>query len=62
MLSRVMTGRKPKPKTKRLRHRLNITLAPNTSELLAKASQALHISQTACIELALRDWFQKEGI
>jgi hypothetical protein len=47
---------------KREKKRLNITLAPETIRKLSKASKTLNIPQGACIELALRDWFQKEGI
>ena len=52
-----------KPKTlKRTKTRLNITLAPETAQMLLKAAKTLNIPQGACIELALRDWFTKEAI
>lgn len=47
---------------KRTKTRLNITLAPETAQMLLKAAKTLNIPQGACIELALRDWFTKEAI
>jgi hypothetical protein len=47
--------RAPKP-------RLNITLSQDGLVRLIKATEILNISQSACIELALRDWFKKEQI
>jgi hypothetical protein len=46
----------------RTKPRLNITLAPDTVRQLGKAAKALNIGQSACIELALRDWFRKEAV
>jgi hypothetical protein len=56
-----MDTKKPE-RPKRKKPRLNITLAPETARMLSKASKALKIPQTACIELSLRDWFRKEAI
>jgi hypothetical protein len=56
-----METKKP-GRPKRKKQRLNITLAPETARRLLKASKTLNIPQAACIELSLRDWFQKEAI
>jgi hypothetical protein len=42
--------------------RTNIRLLPETKERLARAKRKLAMSETACIEAALRLWFRKEGI
>jgi hypothetical protein len=47
---------------KRNKPRLNITLDAGTLRLLEKATKSMKIGQSACIELALRDWFVKEKI
>jgi len=57
-----MASERPPARQKRNKPRLNITLAPDTVRLLAKAVKNLNIGPSACIELALRDWFKKEAI
>ena len=42
--------------------RTNIRLLPETKERLVRAKEKLHMSETACIEAALRLWFRKEEI
>jgi hypothetical protein len=42
--------------------RTNIRLLPQTKRKLTLAKEQLHMSETACIEDALRDWFRKKRI
>jgi hypothetical protein len=56
-----MNPDKPRPYG-RDKARTNIRLLPETKERLARAKERLHMSETACIEAALRLWFRKEEI
>jgi hypothetical protein len=42
--------------------RTNLRLLPETKERLRRAKEKLHMSETACIEDALRLWFHKKEI
>ena len=42
--------------------RANFLLRRATKERLARAKRRLNSSETACVEAALRLWFNKEGI
>ena len=62
MIPLMTTKTTTKPITSQTKARTNLRLLPETKRKLAVAKQKLAMSETACIEAALRLWFRREEI